>query len=343
MNPLLSFIVATARESVGSIIGQPDWHLLEPTLKSLAAQRSQNFELVVVDSLFRQRTLAEEIDALGKWPFPWRVATPDSWWLEQGMWALQNAFNRGYQASTGRYLYFCGDCCEFPAHTTLLAQSLIEAGFSPHLLYVYKMSDRLRVNGERHFQTSPWSSVPEALCAGADFRRHVSCDSRWPYTDDLGGFCPPARIGWNSIHGYACVKREDFAHVNGFDENFDGDKSLGDIELGSRLHLAGRWTGCLSTSLYVYEHHHERISERVFPNCQTLPPVRSNYDLIHLMREREVWRANSTQWSEEDCQRVICAEITALPDWPHRRGQNDERSLPYQRHWIEHQPVFDLG
>lgn len=342
MTPLFSIIIATGRLSNGAMIGCPDEHLFLKTMRSLASQTAQNFELIIVDSLGCKRSLKNEIASLSAWQFPWKVVTPSSWWLENGFWALQNAFNTGFKHSAGSYLYFCGDCCEFPANAMATAQDLIQQGHIPSFLFAYRQSGKLLSS---QGEPTDFSTIEEAVSAER-WNSGMARDSRWQFVEHNHGFVPKSNLRWDMMYGYSCIPREDFIYVNGYDENFDGDKALGDVEIGSRLKMAGRWTLSLSRNLYVYENKHHGLDASTFHNGS--PPgtawnaIRSNYDLIYLMRGRKQWRANSMHLTESDCIKVINGEIMNLPGYPKCQVIPGEPGYKAQRHWIENQPVFDL-
>lgn len=344
MNPLFSIIIGTGRPSIGSLIGLPDTHLFLLTMQSLEKQTERNFELVIVDSIGSKRDLHAEIEGLGMWSFPWKVVTPSSWWLDRGYWALQNAFNTGFRHSTGQYVYFCGDCCEFPKRSFWHAQLLINAGYVPSFLFVYRRAGFLirQTNGT---QSEALFRTVHAAKIGGGWDDGIVRDSRWTFVESHGGFADKSETKWDMMYGYCCVPREDFIYVNGYDENLDGDKALGDVELGSRLEMAGRWKMALTQNLYVYENSHFGLAAS-FNNCQppgtAFPAIRSNYDLIHLLRRKKQWRANSIPLSEEDCLKVIRSQVMKLAGWPQYRVEPDEVGYNAQRHWIENQPVFEL-
>lgn len=341
-DPLFSIILATARTSYGAIIDKEKTHLLFDTLVSLENQSFRDFELIVIDSLYRSRNLACEIETLGKFSFSWKVTHPISWWLDNHLWALQNAFNTGFAASRGKFLFFCGDCVIFPYDKLQIGADLINLGYWPQFLCVYCSQGQL-VDSKNELQCS---SVEAAQMQGIWTDRFVR-DSRWQFVAKPIGFFHPTMMGWDMIYGHCGIPREDFLYVNGYDENFDGDKALGDVEIGSRLHMAGRWKPCLDKRFFLYEQKHNNIDAQSFKDCETIeqlraaPAVRANYDLLHLMKKKRIWRANSTQFSEEECKAVCLASITGIDAHQYAYNPKDSR-WPYQRYWIEHQANFEL-
>ena len=339
MQPTFSIIIGTARQSQGAIRSS-SLNTYEVTLKSLELQTCKDFEVIFVDALYKKRDLALEIAQLGQWSFPWRVVRPKSPWHDQRLWSLQNSFNRGFAASHGKYVYFCGDCCEFPSNSFETAKRLTEEGYSPQFLFAYKFGGFLSRVENGCWGPSQYETLEEVRAAEMWKDGLFHRDSRWTYTETLEGFVKPSQFNWDMVYGYSCVKREDFLYVNGYDENFDGDKALGDVELGSRLQMANRWSPCLSKDLFVYEHQHNAVDSEHF--LQGVASVRSNYDLIYLMRSKQIWRANSTAFTQEECSKVIRGEITNIPAWPQFKITPDEITYQFQRFWMDNVSIFEL-
>lgn len=338
---ILSVIIPTGRPSYGSLIGLEREHLFLRTLKSIekAWEHAQNFEVIIPDSIWKSRRLEREIDSLGKWSFPWRICHPDSWYLQHGLWALQNANNEGARVATGDLFLFCGDCCEFPPHAFTGTIREAEQKRYVGLLTVYKSEGRLkRSNGD-----SVHNSLSEAVESG-QWNESFIRDSRWRLVSN-----GPKTFHqeWDLHYGYGCISREHLWHINGWDENFDGDKALGDVEMGSRLQTAGILALHLDPSLYVYENSHNELCHETFPvngsHIKTeWKPIRSNHDLIYLLRKKGIYRGNDYKLSEDECKQVIRAQITNLPGWPHRSCDDTDPLWMYGKHWIENQPVFKL-
>lgn len=334
-----TIVIPTARDSYNSIVKLEKEHLLLRSLRSLEAQTFKDFELVVSDALYEFRDIMGEIRSLGDWSFEIKVAHPDSYWWRMGMWSLQNGMNRAAEISSGDYISFFGDCCELPPDALEKVSVLVDKGFSPSLLYVYKCGDGLQKEPD-WMETSEFQSIEDARDAGqwgASFKR----DSRWDFAEK-NGFMGPDSCPWTWMYGYCFIPREDFFHVNGWDENFDGYKALGDVELGSRLEMAGRWKMCIDPSLHVYEYHHYKISYQKY-NLDVDRAIRSNNDLILWHRANNIWKANSTYIPREVCERICRARISGHMGWYQFKFDHSDPEWKSQKHWIENQRIFTLN
>lgn len=335
--PSISVIIATGRESYDAYLIDPKLHLMRPSFETLQAQTFTDFEVIVVDSLFKHRNLASEIQSLQAWNFPWKVIGYDSIWLDRGLWSLQHAFNSGAVASRGKYLLFCGDCFRLPTYTLEHSQILIDQGMSP-MLMCYRTKGCQLVKGEDITQTIDGCyTIQDAKDRGLFQLGKIYCESRIGALRD--GFLPPILFNWQFHFGYGFIWRDDFFSVNGWDEMFDGDKALGDVEMGSRLEMCGRLRACLKWDLCVYEELHKKICQSVFSNEAVF---KSNYDMIWLMRLYNISRANSTLYKTCDLQRVVRSQLAGLTGWHLRHGQLTERESFYSQFWIDNQPRFIL-
>lgn len=335
--PLISVIIATARNSYGSLSAKPNEHLMLGTFKSLEAQTMTDFEVIVVDSLYKSRNLIAEIQSLGKWSFKWSVTHPKSWWLDRGMWALQAAFNAGAVSSRGEHLMFCGDCGRFDCNAFERSAILLDRGLEPHFTCFRTVLGEIL-----DFRTNPPTPIK-----GAFSIQNILNTEYWNQASMLSdtrlfsgpmaqnGVVLPQQAPWQWFYGYGFIGRSDFFAVNGWSELYDGDKALGDVEMGSRLEQSGRLKFYMERTLCVYEESHN-------PTSILIPTFRSNYDLIWLHRFLEITKANSFRFSDYDLWRVVKATITGLESWPFRSGELSANLEELRKNWMENQPVFEL-
>lgn len=336
--------------------GLREVHLLEPTLKSLELQDFKDFELIIVDTLWKSRNLLAEAKALGSWSFPIHVVKTNSWRGDGVSWIKQNACNQGIRHSAGEWILQADDCCEFPEGILSRALAATSRG-SPHLLCVYKHSGFLsHRDGPTTIKT-----VEEAQAIGIWDNTNFTRDSRWvsaegstqkPELDpraDNTSFAKDSRwataassggwnwLSWSAGYAYGLFRRSSLLKVNGYDERFDGTKPLGDVDICSRLEMAGLWDGFVDTSLFVYENQHDSIE------FSSTPGTWATYDLLYLMRGYRMWRANTHALSEHDMKRVCNCEITNH-DVPNPKHTFDSSS-PFwesQRQWMRSQAIVEL-
>lgn len=326
--------------------GLPDTHLLKPTLESLERQTFKDFELILVDTLWDTRDLLTEAHALGKWSFPIKLTRPTPWWGSGNGWSKQSSANNGIRMSSGEWVLQLDDCCELPDDVLQKAIDLTHRG-SPHLLCCYKIDGFLAAQtpGEPMLAKADMPMLPKTAYQTVEQAREASLwndtsfvrDSRWRQADAHGG---SAFLSWSSGYAYGFFRKTSLYHVNGYDERFDGSKPLGDVEIGSRLEMAGLWDAFVDTSLFIYENQHCSCE-----STQGEGPTSSwsNYDLLYWMRQNRVWRANSSFIPASEMKRICNCEITGVdrPASPYTFTDLDP-SWPKQRMWIDRQKLAPL-
>ena len=339
---MITVLIPTGRPIYGSMIGLEDESWVMRTLKSLLVnwKQEENFEVVFSDACHSVRDLAEHI---GRWPFPVKVVKPESYWLNHGMWSSRSTFNAGIRAATGKYVLICNDCCEFPPGTLSRLEKEAEEGRMMALLYVYKEGGVIR---KRKKDAPTCLTLEDALESGKwDDQNFVRC-SRWRF---MGGdpcfkqLEPPFEAGTNQVFGYGLFPLEDLYHINGADENADGDKGYDDFDIPKRLHTAGLLKSYLDPSFYVYENSHNGVDGNIF-TWDHAHPVRCNQDLFEVLSEKGIYKANSYQLSEEEC-----LSIMRGGGWAKRERHDEpykvDRDAPVWKHqewWMKNQPNFNL-
>jgi len=341
-DPLFTIVVPTARRSRGVLVGLGDEHLFGPTFRSLEAQTCRDFEVVVADCLAGRRDLTAELRALGNWTFRWRVVPGAGPWLKRRLWSAQHAQNEAAIHADGRVLIFCGDAGEFPSDALARAKVWLEAGKQPHFLCIYKRANALiPLDGSTDADAHGYGSGDGGKTTLGDLRRagvfgpgaRVVRDSRWQFVEARNA---PIAGHWQWFYGYGTVEREAFFAVNGFDENCDGDKALGDVEIGSRLELAGHLDLVLDPALYVYEHDHGLLDADVVRT--DLRALRSNYSLVLLNRALRRTRGNSYRLTDDELELVIGHGVA----WSVPRYAPEDEEYALQQWWRANPPIFDL-
>lgn len=144
----------------------------------------------------------------------------------------------------------------------------------------------------------------------------------------------------NWYYGYGSVSLEAALKVNGYDEFFDGDKSLEDVDMGSRLEMAGyKDMFLLDVNLQVIEHEHEPIPSDILN--YDVKPIKCNYAVYLLNRKRGRWRANQTRLTEEDL-KFIREESLKPPCSPSPNYYQDECRGELFKLWASNPPIFNL-
>lgn len=296
----ISVILCTARSDF-PIIGLSQVHLFETTLRSLCNQSFKSFELVLVDAFYEKR---KDHD-FSELPFPLKHVPPHPnhrFWLDRKRWNVCGMLNTGILHAEGELLVRCDDCSQFGSDFLQRFWEGYEKGFFP-----LAMHTRYR-EGEQAYYTEEYRQQ------GYEFQREKADrqkvleehygkgqpirDTRWSFVEQSGGrmLAPPI---W--YYGYSSMSLEAALKVNGYDEAFDGSKSLEDCDMGSRLSMAGyKDLFSLDTNHWVIEHEHEAIPPEVISS--DAKPMVCNYGIYLFNNSRGRWMANSNNLTLQDCE-----------------------------------------
>lgn len=345
----ISLIMPTARNDY-PIIGLPELHMLEPTLNSLEEQTFRDFELIVVDRLYDRRS--ELFDGkpfkrenLG-FPIKHVPVHPNHWfWIDRKRWAVCAALNTGILHAEGELLVRLDDCSQFDSDYLEKFWEGYQSGCFPLAMHTrYRGGKQAYYNegyreGGYEFVRHAWETPEERRQILSRIYREGDRvrDTRWPVVERRGGRMT-APVNW--MYGYSSFSLEAALRVNGFDERFDGQKSLEDVDFGSRLEMAGyRDAFALDVNLWVIEHEHQPIPPEVI--SPGVKPIVCNYALYLLNRRKRRWRANCDRLTDEDL-RFIREESLKPPCSPKPNFYQDDCGGELFRLWATHQPVFNL-
>jgi len=308
--PMISFCIPTARASFGLYWYLPKrTHLFQPFVESLYPQLTEPVELVISDNLTDHRDLAKFFK-----PYPLiqvRVVQQDNWWMRHGYPSFSQVWNEAVRHSQGDYLVILSDCLSVPdGFMRRLIRKQAE-GKIAQILYHDQDADDVR-----------WTHL------------------NWGSSSTLTGF---DKIPWQQCYGFFSMPRDWFYRLNGFDENFEGQKELNDIEMFSRLEMLDSTAPIhFDKELFVYHHGHHAVLNRQHSMARFPDPIRSNYDLIHLHRREKVTKANSIVFDRETLVDVVNAKIENVELLLEQAKGRWERSSYVIEHWISNQPVFEL-
>jgi hypothetical protein len=341
----ISVLMPTARDNY-PIIGLEDLHILTPTFYSLEKQTFRDFEVILVDALFPQKRdwIEDRI-----WSFPVKYVAPHPnhrFWLDRKRWSVAGMLNTGILHAEGELLVRVDDCSQFGPDFLQRFWEGYEKGFFP-----LAMHTRFR-NGKQAYYTEEYRQQGYEFQREKPDRQEVLekfygkgqpiRDTRWLVVEQRGGsmIAPPI---W--YYGYSSMSLEAALKVNGYDEAFDGSKSLEDCDMGSRLSMAGYVNlFLLDVNHWVIEHEHEAIPPEVIaPDAK---PMVCNYGIYLLNESRGRWRANSERLSLQDCEwvrQVICPRCgnrqRCLGEYFQGRFFIEDEDFNM---WLTAQRVFDL-
>jgi hypothetical protein len=315
---MISFCIPTARPTFNSYYNYPsDVHLFKPFVDSLYPQLTEPIELVIADMLFDHRDLREFFE-----PYPLIkliIINQKNWWIDNGYPSFSNTWNECVKHSTGDYLVILSDGVSFPGNFMSLLYQKRQEQIIAQILY-YSMDGNSLIK-ENIYQDSRMS-LP------------------WDKQDKCKGF---NNIPWSSCFGFFTIPREWFYKLNGYDENFDGQKDINDIEFFSRLHTYDINSPIeFDKKFFVYHHQHCGVYYKDNRLFNFKFPIRSNYDLIFLHRRLGISKANSQILKEQDLIDVVNGNICKVPERmkdAKLRWENGESIINY---WIKNQPIFNL-
>ena len=349
----ISIILTTARNDF-SILGLPETHILGPCIESLSNQTFKDFELIVVDSLIdlRPKMFKGEPFNGDKLPFDVKhvpVHPNHRFWLDRKMWNFNGALNTALIHAEGELIMKLDDCCQFKEDLFQRIWEEYNSGYFPLVLHTrYRGGHQAYYNkeyrsGGYEFTRTPGhgqeKDLEKALSRVFDEGDPVRC-SRWPYVEKAGGRMCGAAIPHNWFYGYSSFTLEAALTVNGYDENMDPDKSIEDVDLGSRFQMAGyKDMFLLDTDLWVIEHEHSTISKHAI--TYTGKPCKCNYALYLLNLKNKRWRVNSDKLNEKDLA-FIREESRRPPCSPTPDFYAGDMEAELFNTWISRQPIFDL-
>jgi glycosyltransferase involved in cell wall biosynthesis len=341
--PLISVIMPTARDEY-SVIGQPNTHFLEPTIRSLSNQRFDDFELILVDALKHDRDWD-----FSKLPYPVKhvpVHRDHRFWLDRKRWSVCGTLNTGLIHAEGELIVRIDDCSEFEGD---FLQRFWEAymsgywGLAMHIRYLEgkpaKYNEEYREKGyealyaKKDLEEEERDVVLKRLYGENGLVR----DSRYPVVEAHGG---SLLAPYNWMYGYSSFTLEAALKVNGFDELFDGDKSLEDVDFGSRLNMAGyKDLMRLDVDHQVIEHEHEPIPLEVLD--RDVKPIKCNYAVMEMNRKWGRIKANTGPLTEEQIEYVKKISLQK-PCSPQPNFYADDLEGELFEVWKNNSPQFNL-
>jgi len=340
----LSVILPLARDDF-PIIGLPSIHVLEPTFHSLETQTFKDFELVVVDALYPQKR--EWIEAR-EWSFPVKyvpVHPNHRFWLDRGMWNVCGQLNTGILYVEGELIVRIDDCSAFGEDFLQMFWDGYQRGYFPCAMHMKYLKGKPARYDEEYRKEGHEAKYSESFEKGEKLEilkrlygeDGLVRDTRYQVVKARGGrmIAPP---DW--YYGYSSASLEALLKINGYDELFDGNKSLEDADAGSRLTMAG-YGGkfLLDIDHQVIEHEHKPIPESLI--ARGLKPIKCNWAIYLLNRRKRRWRANSDNLTEEDLE-FIRLESLKPPCSPNPDFYDENCEGELWKLWASNQPIFDL-
>jgi hypothetical protein len=332
----ISYIEVTARPDYPHY-GNPKLHLWQPTLQTLANQKFKDFEYIVVDIFYEERKnyFKENNYGLKIKHIP---AAPGVW-HNLGICEICHQFNKGIIHADGELLFFCADS---NMHAPWLFEDLwkhyqegwfISCGFGADVTFGPKeILDFART-----------TILPTEWYRFLGYNGHVTMDFRynqlfegvpWLLVDNQEQKTfVPIKPSW--YYGISTASLEAMLKINGFDEAFDGDGALNDVDVGYRLQMAGynkiaMAKRCFTIEAYAGTEWHKKMKR---------PEIKCNYGLVLFNQLMHRQRANRPI-SPSDIDYIInticktqCSEREKCKTLPHRGPFFNKNELTLFKHW----------
>lgn len=326
----ISFIECTARSNF-PIAGKPNLHLWEVTLQTLAKQSFTDFEYIIADIFWHERK-----DYFKDHNYGFKIkhipAAPNVW-HDIGLCQICHQFNKGIIHADGDLLFFCADSNML--HPNLMQQLwqhyqegwFISLGFGADVSYGPKiLQDTARTN-----------IVPTEWYRFLDFHGHIHMDQRYnamfENSDKKFMQIPP-----NWYYGISTVSLEAALKINGFDECFDPDVTLSDVDFGYRLGLAGYKNIAICRDCYTIEAY---AGVDWHPSMKPRTEVKCTNGLMLYNKYAKKYRANEGL-SYSDIDQIInhicrneCTVRNICRTLPHRGPFYNKNEMNLYNKWLK--------
>ena len=308
----ISFIITTARNDY-PYIGKPDLFVFEPTVETLRNQTmsSSEFELIIVDYLYNQRK-----DYFKNKDLPFHVkhipAAPNMW-HEKGLSGICTQFNKGIPYADGELLFFIGEGFMFIPQFCERMWKHYKDGYVPLVWYFHDHSFSPDVVSATNEQISKYpitSKLPYNISYNiyGYTGKFITMDHRPPlvFKDNVDTH----KAHWEWWFGCSSAPLQAMLKINGFDQRFDGDKSLFDCDIGSRLEMSGFNNFGLFKDLFAIRLLNENKWNSNLSNVK-IATIKCNLALIWWSRDHKHYVSNDHENIDEDikwCKDVYCTK-----------------------------------
>jgi hypothetical protein len=301
----ISYVTITARPDF-PYVGLTDLHLWEPTLSTLVRQTEKDFEWIIVDlfyderkDYFKNHNLGMKIKHVPGYP---------NLWHEKGLVQTCEQFNRGIIHSDGELLFFDADSAMLPPN---LMENLwkhykdgyfVSLGFGADLTYAPEIADAKMKGFDDPGLTN---IVPTDWYKRLGYDGKVIMDHRYNRTFK-NWTINFVTISSQWYYGISTCNLDSALEINGFDEAFDGDPTLNDVDFGSRLEISGIVPNLFSLAMfrdcYVIEAY---AGGGWHPKMNRGHEIKENYALVLYNKYFRRYRANYEPIKAEDVDFIV--------------------------------------
>lgn len=334
----ISYIEVTARSDYPTQ-GKPEMHLWEPTLQTLKNQTMKDFEYIVVDIFYDERK-----DYFKDHNYGLKIkhipAAPNIW-HEKNLVQICHQFNKGIIHADGELLFFNADSNMIPPYlmdnlwTHYKNGWFVSMGFGADVSYGPKyLQDIARTN----IMDTEWYRF-------LDFHGHVTMDHRYNslFENKNTNF---VQIPANWYYGISTVSLKAALDINGFDQAFDPDGTLNDIDFGNRLVSKGYNKFAMVRDCYVIE----AFAGADWHKNMKRPEVKCNWGMLEY--NRLTGRRANSGLSDTEINYIIndickkkCPVYKTCQTIPHRGPFFNKNEMETFNYWKDHgaNEVVDLG
>lgn len=312
----ISYLEITGRGDY-PIVNRPDLHLWEPTLQTLAKQTFKDFEYIPIDVFWQERRdyFKEHNYGLRIKHIPASETENPYLWTEKKLCSSCHQFNNGFIHADGELVVMGGDSAMYPPRYfermwELYQQGyFVSSGFGSDITYVPELGqgpdnqpgqarnlsdyclDQMRSSPLREEVMQSISEWYTSL----GFKGLVIMDHRYRQLFENTKKVA-AKITPQWYYGYSSLTLETGLKANGFDETFDPDVTLADIDFGYRVALAAPdYTMAMFRDVFGIECYardwHNKMKRGVEVKC--------TYALLKRHQEKKTVRANESIASTE--------------------------------------------
>ncbi|MBU1082589.1 MAG: glycosyltransferase family 2 protein [Spirochaetes bacterium] len=359
--PKSSFIMITARSDY-PYLGRPNLHLFEPTLESFKYQTIKDFEWIIVDGLYEKRK-----DYFKDLELPFgvkHVPLQPNIWYDRGFPGISTQYNKGIIHADGELLFFTGDSHMMQPHFMEHLWKNYQEGFFSLAWYCFDNSFAVPAQdlapGEKKQFNIAYPNQKAEAPVKYDMLGYsgkvVSVEHRYIETFQKSGH-DKYSVPWQWWFGCSSASLESMLKINGFDQNFDGDRMLLDCDVGSRLEMAGyapRFAFFKDVFLIRCATDINKWNQKIQKDRIT---IKCNYGLMWHSRFFNNYRANTSRLSDYDIdwiKGVFCKQHCPIRElcarehkwqfpFEHKSGYAGHRSSKrWFNFWKEHQGFIDL-
>jgi len=344
VSPRISVLVYTARND-RPFLDREDLHCFDLVAATLAQQTFTDFELVLIDALWEKRG-----DWFKEHPQPYRVkhipASPN-FWHKMGRTGIVAQLNRGIAWCDGELIFVGAESCIWPAHFMHLAWELYERGQIGVAWYPVLSPTPV----EHH----SWHPVVPLDTMGYRGENVLDCDHRAQrFVDNPSLVTTPCHH--QHYFAYAALPTELALELNGFDEAFDGDLHLLDVDMGSRIELSGRGGAMvMHRDLWCAE---PKVDAQWKSGITRGRLIKCGYALwwFNRLQHRVVANTKMPDGWIDYIKRAICHGACPIrgrceEEFLRRTGEGESRIYPFcegpdqelTQRWLDNLPCFLLG